>query len=313
MKAIHSFRNLLPLAMALALAIGTATNAWAAAKKPAGNPAPTAADQPAALVDINTATAAQLEDVPGIGPSYAKKIIANRPYATLKELSKTGIPANRLEKLLPLLTVKDSGTATEKSATPKAAVTPKPKSAAGKSDAASKSATPAALVDINTATAEQLETLPGVGPASAKKIIAARPYASVKDLSKTGITASRLEKILPLVTVAQAPARAGTRTAKAPAASGSNAPASKVAETDSNPPEKTGVSEKPAAPESTAPKTTTHKTVTEARTPPAKGMVWANKDSKIYHVEGDRWYGKTKNGEWMTEEDAIKAGYRKSK
>ena len=42
---------------------------------------------PAALVDINTATAAELEDVPGIGPSYAKKIIANRPYASLNDPS----------------------------------------------------------------------------------------------------------------------------------------------------------------------------------------------------------------------------------
>jgi len=38
--------------------------------------------------------------------------------------------------------------------------------------------------------------------------------------------------------------------------------------------------------------------------------VWVNTDSKVYHVEGDRWYGKTKKGEWMTEADAVKAGYR---
>jgi hypothetical protein len=42
-------------------------------------------------------------------------------------------------------------------------------------------------------------------------------------------------------------------------------------------------------------------------------MVWVNLKSKIYHVEGDRWYGKTKNGQWMIEADAIKAGYRKAK
>jgi hypothetical protein len=42
-------------------------------------------------------------------------------------------------------------------------------------------------------------------------------------------------------------------------------------------------------------------------------MVWANPDSKIYHREGDRFYGKTKNGKWMTEADAIAAGYRASK
>jgi hypothetical protein len=39
-------------------------------------------------------------------------------------------------------------------------------------------------------------------------------------------------------------------------------------------------------------------------------MVWVNTDSKIYHKPGSRWYGKTKEGQWMTEQDAVKAGYR---
>jgi methylphosphotriester-DNA--protein-cysteine methyltransferase len=43
------------------------------------------------------------------------------------------------------------------------------------------------------------------------------------------------------------------------------------------------------------------------------GMVWVNKDTKIYHKQGDRWYGKTKNGQYMTQADAVKAGYRPSK
>jgi hypothetical protein len=42
-------------------------------------------------------------------------------------------------------------------------------------------------------------------------------------------------------------------------------------------------------------------------------MVWVSRRSKVYHVQGDRWYGKTKHGEWMTEADALKAGYRKAK
>lgn len=47
--------------------------------------------------------------------------------------------------------------------------------------------------------------------------------------------------------------------------------------------------------------------------PPSKGMVWVNLNSKVYHVEGDRHYGKTKNGKYMTVEDAQKAGYREAK
>ncbi len=43
------------------------------------------------------------------------------------------------------------------------------------------------------------------------------------------------------------------------------------------------------------------------------GMVWVNTSTGVYHREGDRWYGKTKKGKYMTEADAIKAGFREAK
>jgi hypothetical protein len=61
-----------------------------------------------------------------------------------------------------------------------------------------------------------------------------------------------------------------------------------------------------------APKTTTSKTAAAAQKPPQAGMVWANAKSKVYHKDGDQWYGKGKSGKWMTEADAKKAGYRAS-
>jgi hypothetical protein len=50
-------------------------------------------------------------------------------------------------------------------------------------------------------------------------------------------------------------------------------------------------------------------------TPPAKSasMVWVNTDSRVYHKRGTRWYGKTKNGKYMTEADAVRAGYKPAK
>jgi hypothetical protein len=43
----------------------------------------------------------------------------------------------------------------------------------------------------------------------------------------------------------------------------------------------------------------------------ASGKVWVNLDSKRYH-KGGRWYGKTKNGKFMTADEAKKAGYKLS-
>jgi hypothetical protein len=42
-------------------------------------------------------------------------------------------------------------------------------------------------------------------------------------------------------------------------------------------------------------------------------MVWVNLKTGIYHREGDRWYGKTKSGKFMSESDAEKAGYKPAK
>lgn len=59
-------------------------------------------------------------------------------------------------------------------------------------------------LNLNTATAEQLDTLPGVGPATAAKIIAAReqkPFATVDELlTRKIVTASVLAKLRGLVT-----------------------------------------------------------------------------------------------------------------
>jgi len=49
----------------------------------------------------------------------------------------------------------------------------------------------------------------------------------------------------------------------------------------------------------------------QQQTPPANGagMVWVNTASGVDHKPGTRWYGKTKQGKYMAEADAQKAGY----
>jgi hypothetical protein len=42
------------------------------------------------------------------------------------------------------------------------------------------------------------------------------------------------------------------------------------------------------------------------------GMVWVNTQSGVYH-KGGKWYGTTKQGKFMTEQEAIKSGYHASK
>jgi competence protein ComEA len=56
-------------------------------------------------------------------------------------------------------------------------------------------------LNINTATVQELEALPGIGPVLAGRIIAGRPYRAVEDLDRVpGIGPKRLGKIRPLVT-----------------------------------------------------------------------------------------------------------------
>jgi competence protein ComEA len=140
-------------------------------------------------VDINKADQATLETLPGVGAQTARAIIAARPFASTSDLER--VPGIGPEKM------KDLRGKIRASAPSKAAANDRRGS--GK-------------VDLNTADVETLEALPGVGPVTARSIVAARPFASVNDLERVqGIGPAKMKELKSQVTVSKLPASAGTR------------------------------------------------------------------------------------------------------
>jgi competence protein ComEA len=109
--------------------------------------------------------------------------------------------------------------------------------------------TSSGLIDVNSADVNTLETLPGVGPATAQHIIDGRPYQSLDDLGKVkGLSQSKLDVLKDKITFGQTTAKAkktkkkkshttntvDTATSPAPAASAPAATATTTSSTDHN-------------------------------------------------------------------------------
>jgi competence ComEA-like helix-hairpin-helix protein len=163
---------------------------------------------PTHRIDLNRATRAELMQVPGVGPQLAERIVAERDsrgrFARVEDLAGVhGIGDATLNKIRPWVTVEPGAE--------QVAPLPEPDRLARKPSSTQhtvkKPGTPAGPIDLNTASVEELRTLPGVGPVLAARIVAERekkPFAKVEDLRRvSGIGPKKLEAIRPLVTVGE--------------------------------------------------------------------------------------------------------------
>src|SRR5207253_3002293 len=187
-------------------------------------PRPTRLEREAASagrVDLNRADRAQLLQLPDVGESLAERIEEyrrlNGPFRSVDELMNVpGIGPARLRNLRPWVCVEiEEADARDADGPPVRPVAMKEKSRLATSTMTSRPKKSEGLtrpIDINRASEEQLQQLPGIGPELARRIVEVRrvaPFRSVNDLRRVrGIGAKTLEKLRPFVTVGTTPERA---------------------------------------------------------------------------------------------------------
>jgi competence protein ComEA len=205
-RAIFTKFVAVPLACFAVLSAGATIQGQTAPTKSAPKAKPTTKVR----LDLNTATVDELEEhLSGVGPATAKKIVAGRPYSSVDDLAKAGVSNRVIESIRDQVSVGAETAAKSKTASSK---TTKPKADDAKESTTGK-------VNLNTADAAALEALPGIGAATAKAIIAARPIKSIDELDKIrGLGKNRIEALRNLVTTADEPAPTAAKTAPAPTA-----------------------------------------------------------------------------------------------
>jgi competence protein ComEA len=175
---------------------------------------------PAYRIDLNKADRTELLQLPGVGANMAERILAyrreNGGFRSVDDLRRVrGIGPATLARLRPWVCVEDGDDEPDVESTmaaaPKGGTTTRaPEPAAGK-----KAAAPGEPIDVNTATAEELRKLPGIGPKMSQAIISERekaPFKSVDDLRRVhGIGAKTLDRLRPYVTAGGAAPRVASK------------------------------------------------------------------------------------------------------
>jgi competence protein ComEA len=188
--------------LAVALVVGLISHSvlQGSVQRPVAHPG----EPPLTRIDLNQATRADLQLLPGVGEHLAQRIeayrILNGPYSSIDELRKVpGIGPKTIERLRPWLVVHPSSIV--RSGETSATVELKPARIIKKEVALTE------LIDINRASDAELDKLPGIGPKLAQRIVDTRNQAAFKKVDELrrvpGIGPKTLEKVRPYVTVGE--------------------------------------------------------------------------------------------------------------
>ena len=160
-----------------------------------------------ARIDLNTADRATLESLPGVGPATASAIIAARPFKSVADLKRVdGIGDVRFAELKSKVIVSHEHSNAVGSPASTSSGSANVRTAARDTTAGVHSTTKAkpinGTVNINTASKEELDALPGIGPVKAQAIIDARPFKTPEDIKNVrGIKDGEFAKIRDMITV----------------------------------------------------------------------------------------------------------------